>query len=338
MKLWSALFNMIAVILMMMLTIAYFNVVKVLERDFDQERLNLAVGFATRAMFEKTLEIEDLGMDYSDLGNVQINSSDALDTFTSLMCISYDMSTSEENRRHVENSIAAAVLASGDGFYITQTVTDDVILGNNIVGDGKVLRWSPKIPYILDVNNRKYAVDFVNKTYASVNRYTNGASNDSGSISISNNPGYPLSITDNMVTQSVNNQIVVAVLKEMERSNENQEIIDYKFYLPLTTTAKGVNPITEPSVLLMMSGVDFASTHKLDALSVSGFRVTTKVNVLGIRERATGRRFYCYETQIPFNRLGDFEVEDYFSTITDAAIDPRGYTPHYEFIKRKVTK
>lgn len=338
MKIWSALFNMIAVILILFLSIAYFNTTRVLERDFDQARLNLAVEFATRAMFEKTLEIEDLGMDYTELGNVQINSSDALDIFTSLMCINYDMSTSEENKRHIENSIASAVLASSDGFYITQLVKDDTIKGDGLVGDSRVLRWSPKIPYYVHVNNKTYAINFVEQTYASVNPHKNGASNDSTSIMIPTTPGYPLSITDRIALQSVNNQIVDTILNEMKISNDNRKSVDYKFYLPVETTAKGVNPIDGPSVLVLMQGVDFASSQRLNALSVSGYKVVKKINVLGIREKATGRRYYCYETQIPFDKIDDYEVEDYFSTIRDASLDARGFTPHYEFLERKVTK
>lgn len=347
MKIWSALFNMIAVILILFLSIAYFNTTRVLERDFDQARLNLAVEFATRAMFEKTLEIEDLGMDYTELGNVQINSSDALDIFTSLMCINYDMSTSEENKRHIENSIASAVLAGSDGFYITQLVKDDTVKGDGLVGDSKVLRWSPKIPYYVHVNNKTYAINFVEQTYASVNQHKNGASNDSTSIMVPTTPGYPLSITDRVALQSVNNQIVDTILNEMKVSNDNRKSVDYKFYLPVETTAKGVNPIDGPSVLVLMQGVDFASSQRLNSLSVSGYKVVKKIHVVGFLEAATGRRYYCYTTQLPSeestldpsNPDGKlYIVEDYFDSMRDAAMDNRHYTPHYEFLARKITK
>ena len=341
---------MIAVILILFLSIAYFNTTRVLERDFDQARLNLAVEFATRAMFEKTLEIEDLGMDYTELGNVQINSSDALDIFTSLMCINYDMSTSEENKRHIENSIASAVLASSDGFYITQLVKDDTIKGDGLVGDSRVLRWSPKIPYYVHVNNKTYAINFVEKTYASINDRVEGENivDKSSSIVIPTTPGYPLSITDRLALQSVNNQIVDTILNEMKVSNDNRKPVDYKFYLPVETTAKGVNPIDGPSVLVLMQGVDFASSQKLNALSVSGYKVVKKIHVVGFLEVATGRRYYCYTTQLPSeestldpsnpdDKL--YIVEDYFDSMRDAAMaDNRHYSPHYEFLARKITK
>ena len=337
MKIWSALFNMIAILLILLLVSAFFNTVRVLERDFDQARLNYAVEFSTRAMFEKTLEIEDLDMDYVDISNVQINSSDALDTFTELMCINYDMSTSDENKSHIENSIASAVLASRDGYYITQLVVDDIINENDTKVLDNILKWSPKIPYYIHKNGRVYAVNFTEKTYTSIKDYKAGATSDPAAIMISTVPGLPSGVNDRDVLNAVNNQITDTIMNEIRISNMNRKSVDYKFYLPLDTTVKGVNPIDGPGVLMILQGVDYASPQKLNAMSVSGYKVVEKVNVLGIKKKDPGdnRLYYCYETQM-YNDYEDYEVVNYFANIRDAA--ENGYSPHYEFLARKITK
>lgn len=62
-----------------------------------------------------------------------------------------------------------------------------------------------------------------------------------------------------------------------------------------------------------------------------------KVNVLGIKKKDPGdnRLYYCYETQM-YNDYEDYEVVNYFANIRDAA--ENGYSPHYEFLARKITK
>ena len=105
MKVWSAIFNLIAVMMLVFMLVMYLNYTKVLKRDFDQARLNQALEYATEGMFQKTIEVEDIDTDYSDMYSVEINPSDSLDIFECIMCFNYNMSPSEENKKHIENFI-----------------------------------------------------------------------------------------------------------------------------------------------------------------------------------------------------------------------------------------
>ena len=338
MKMWGAIINILSILIIVLLIQSYYNVSITLERDFDQARLDQAVEYSTKAMFQKTLEIEDLDMDYTEMGAVQINSSDALDTFSNLMCFNYELATSDENKRHIENSIASAVLAGSDGFYVTRRTEIDKKLRDGIQGGEWELRWSPKIPYFIRQTGKVYAVNFVERRYAAINEFNTGDSNRPQSITVPMTPGYPLGINDRLAIQSVNNQIVEAMEGEIERNRSNKSLHEYKFYLPSETTVKGVNPIDGPSVLVLLNGVDYASTQQMNAMAVAGFKVVEKINVLGIQEKSTGLYYYCFETQIPLNRLDDFEILDYFGSVRDAAIDPRQFSPHYEFIGNKISR
>ena len=336
MKAWSAIFNIIAVMVLILTLVIFQNMVKVYERDFDQERLDYAVEFATRAMFDKTIEIEDIDLDYTDLGNIQLNSSDALGTFTDIMCLNYDMSLSEENKLHIESTIASTALAGNNGFYVLRWVTNRTKDANGTFTEEQLNRWSPKIPYFVNANDRVYAVNFVEQRYASINNYTGNEGKFSDDLVVPSVSGYPLSLTQSEVMKNVNEQVTNTMLYEMRKRNPNMDVSAYKFYLPVETTVKGVNPIDGPSIMMVLHGVDYASTQKMSALSVSGYKAIKKVNVLAFREIATGRIYYCYETQIPTTRLGEFEMENYFGKIEDAA--KAGYKPHVGFLANKIMK
>lgn len=348
MRVWSALFNIIALILILFIVIIFFNTTRVLERDFDQARLDYAVSFATRAMFEKTLEIGDLNADYTDISNVQLNSSNALDTFDNIMCMNYDLSTSKENKTMIENSIASVVLASSDGYYIAQLVNDYEIVGKNGVDNEVVniqtLKWSPKIPYYVTLEgyNTTYALNFIDKKYISIRHGVSNA--DSSTISIPQNPGYPGAIDANTVLKEVNNQITNSMIYEMNVRNYTKKENEYKFYLPLEQTYKGVNPIEGPSILMLVQGVEYASTQRLDAISVAGYKVAAKIAVIAFEDTARGnRKFYCYESQLPSDDIsigssgsGRYRIVNYYNNTTEAA--KAGYAPNYEFLKRKIIK
>lgn len=352
MKIWSAIFNIFAVIILSFLLFSYTYIDKTFRRDFDQVRLNYAVESATEAMFQSTLEAEDVGGDYSKLGKIEINSSDALNIFYSLMCISYDMSLSERNFDKIQNSIASCMLAGTDGFYVGQFAPYDTVLDDGLIGDSYKLRWSVKYPYILKLKSSPYtyAVGFMDGAWKRIT--SNSLSIKNSKVYVPNELGYPMGVTEENIQHAVNAQVQSALLKEIDRRNLNKKGQDFKFYLPDMTTISGVNAIQPPSVMVLLQGVEYASSEKIDALTVSGFKVIDRVNVVAFHDTSSGRNYYCYETQLLDEEkdaccggtgTGTFHIENYYRDIKSAA-EAKGltvkqhYYPYYEIMTRKITK
>lgn len=328
----------------------YVNICEVLERDFDQVRLNYAVEYATEAMFSTTLEAEALDMDYQDLNKVSINASDALNIFDSLMCFSYDMALSEENFIRIEDSIAACVLAGTNGYYICELSDYDAVQGDGVRVDSKRVHWSVSHPYFIhpEASYMYYTVDSQSEEWTRV--VGSPSSINSASVYIPSDVGYPMGVTKETVVHAVNKQIRDTIMHEIEVANDNKSGFDFKFYLPDTTTVDHVNEIDPPAVLLLMEGVDFASKERINALSVAGFKVVKRVNVIAFVDVNTGRHYYCYESQLREEEKdsccggsGSFHIENYFRDLKTAA-ESKGqgsdeyYSPYYDVMVRKITK
>lgn len=330
MKIWGALFNMIGVLVLLFLCMTHFNTTKVLQRDFDEARLKIAVDYATEAMFAKALEVEDIDTDYSSLGNISVNPSDSLDIFESIMCLNYGMSPSVDNKMTIENYIPTAVLASDDGYYLLEEVQDDITPKDSNKGGDYTLRWSLKRPYFAKstLDGRRYAISMSRPKWAGVS--------NSGDVTVSTEKRLPAGITEDDIIPAVNDSITAAMSYEIARKNWNSEAFEYKFYLPYETTRKGVNPITKPSVLLFLQGVDFASSENIDVISVSGFKAVARNTVVGFKD-GNGNKYYCYNGQMTQAEIGTyFHVTDHFREIDDAA--KAGYSPHHQLLTRKITK
>lgn len=350
MKVWGAIFNIIAVLIIMLLLLVYSNMSIVIQRDFDQIRLNYAVEYATEAMFQTTLKSEDLDMDYTEIDNVKVDSSDALNIFCSMMCLSYDMAMSDENFENIENSISALALAGNDGYYIGKMYDNDSYFGDGVLVDSEKLRWSVKIPYFIKQDDYTYAVSFGLDDWNRVSLAKTNNSLSDVTVHASTEEGMPMGITDELIKHTVNNQIRDSLMAEIDRKNYNGEAFNFKLYLPDTTTVNHVNSIEPPSIFLVMEGVDFASSERINALSVSGFKVTKQVNIITFIDRETNRSYYCYESQLRDEErdkccggTGKFHVENYYKNMKDAAsaVSPttgEHYSPYYDILTRKITK
>lgn len=319
MKIWSAIPNIFAVLLMFFLLIMFNNNLTAIERDFDEARLAIAVDYSTDAAFQASLEVEDLGLEYQDLGNVTINPGDSLDIFESVMCINYNISTSEANKMMVEQSIPVAVFACNDGYYITHMVEMDT-------GEYK-LQWSIKKPYVVESNGKSYAVNIYSTEWTSIQftggGYKLGWSETGGAL--------PWGANKEEYMQRVRISVNTALTKDMkyqiERRNEWRDMNQIKFFLPPAQTSGGVNPIIRPSILVLMQGVDFASKDNImNYVGVGGVRSERRRVVVGFREG--DGTYYCYEGQLPDAKVP--LIEAYFTTVDEAA--NAGYSPHYEYL------
>jgi hypothetical protein len=311
--------------ILMMLIVVYYNTATVIDREFQEERLRLAVDYAAEAAFQTSLTVEDLGMEYLDMSNVTVNPGNCLDIFKSVLCLNYNMSASEENLAHLDNYIPTGVLCGNNGYYILTMSEDDTTPTNGVKGGEYCLRWSVKKPYTVRIGNTYYAVDIRRGSWVSVR-------DNGGNLEVSEGTSLPYGIDKDGVLRLVNTRIAQDMLYEIQRRNFNKEAWEYKFYLPPVQTTSGVNPITGPSLLIFVEGVDFASPVKVDAVSVAGFKTIRKKVVIGYKDPSTGRKYYAYEGQLPSSLL--LYADNYYNDVEDAA--KAGYAPNYDFIQKKV--
>lgn len=325
MRVWTPIFNFFAVMVLLFLVVVYHNTATVIDREFQEERLRLAVSYAAEAAFQSTLSVEDLSIDYLDMEGVMINPGNSLDIFKSVLCLNYNMSASEENLAHLDSYIPTAVLAGNNGYYILTMSEDDDTPGDGISGGDYKLRWSIKKPYTVKIGDTYYAVNIHTGSWTSVRDM-------GGTLEINEGTSLPYGIDKEAVLRIINTRIMQDMLFEIQRRNFNKEPWEYKFYLPPVQTTSGVNPITGPSFLIFVEGVDFASPTKVDAVSVAGFKTIRKRVVVGYRDPSTGRKYYAYEGQIPSNLL--VYADNYFDDVEEAA--KAGYIPNYDLIQKKI--
>lgn len=354
MRVWSAIFNIIGVLVLVMFGAYYFNVSMLLDKEFEQLRYEYAVRQATEAMFSSTLEAEDIELDYVHLDYVSIDSSEAIEIFDRVMCFNYDMSPSKENFASINESIAACVIAGYDGYYVTQMSEDDEIEGNGIAKDGYALRFSTKIPYYLTTNNAMYAIDTYKKTYMGMS----STSNTSHPTLYNEGKNLPAGVTEEDVTLAINTQIRGRILQEVKNApnTTKADLSQFRLYFPEDTTVSGVNPFGVPGIFVVMSGARYASTESLSAMAVSGYKVIKKTNVIAFTDLSTNRSYYCYETQLRDEEktaesggmslggtYGNFQIENYYNSIQEAAeatskITGQHFAPYYDIMVRKITK
>lgn len=355
MKVWSPIFNIISVAVLIILGLSFVNTSRVLQRDFDQEHYNYAVQQATEAMFRSTLKAEDIGLDYVDMSYVSINASSALDTFDRVICANYDMSPSKENYDAINNSISACAIAGFDGYYILETSKSDPIRGNSRTVDGYEMKFGVKHPYLYEsYNGNVYALDIYKKTYS----FMSATSPNNKPTMYIIGAVYPPGLSKETAEKLVSKQVRDSILAEMRNTDriEDFEIEQFRLYFPEETTVTGVNPFDAPGIILMMGFSNFASVNNITAQSVSGYKAVGITRVVAFKDNVTGRLYYCYEGQLKDEekdsasggvvvggKQGIFHIENYYSTIKEAAeaVGQDGFThyaPYYDILARKITK
>lgn len=131
MKYFSALFSLVALVILMVEIMVFSNQYDVYKRDFDTKRLEISIDNAEEAAFQASLKSGTTGSDYTELLNVTCDPRNTLEVFADVMCASYDMAITEENRQRIYNSMDGAVLVDKEGYYITlPTKFDDSRIEN----------------------------------------------------------------------------------------------------------------------------------------------------------------------------------------------------------------
>ena len=68
MKVWSAIFNLIAVVIIAIMLLVINNIDEVNHRQFEEIRLSYAIDYAVEAAFRAAVDTDSIGTDYSNGG------------------------------------------------------------------------------------------------------------------------------------------------------------------------------------------------------------------------------------------------------------------------------
>ena len=343
MKVWSAIFNLFAVVLLAFLLILFYRTEEVNTRQFEELRLRYAMDYATEAAFRATIGVDDIAIDYVDMDGVQINPSLALETFKAIICLNYDMSLSEENMRHIENAIPTGVLFTRDGYYVLELSEIDTTPksvaqgGDGVTGGEYVLKWSIKYPY-------KVYKERAGKKYwyaTSLNPLVDGrwtrVEVGTGTISDGKTFNDLIYGITGLSAKEVKTEISRLVMNDIAYIIDNRNMQETaigkmgRFYLPVSSqTETTINNVRRPTLMMFMQGVDFAGNDILDGASVGGAMTVRKRVVVGFRDVGAGIDYYCYErqlTQLEKEFPGKiFNAIKFFDSMEDAARE--GFEPH----------
>lgn len=326
MKVWAVIYNIFGSLLVMFIVLVLFRDINENERQLQELRLKYAVDYATEGAFQASLEGGNLGISYQDLQNIKVVPENVLSVFKGIMMTSYGMSYSEQNFIGLDNYISGAVLALADGYYI---------LSPKDFNDSTLI-WGLKKPYTVKYSNTEYiAYNISNQNWmlarnSAVNPIVRG--DDWASL---RNSGFETGVTDDVLRQKITTLVNRRLTDDINYSIKQRNMyrnsvgtiesmgrevkLDDFVYLPSVQTDSGVNSVTKPSLLMIMSGVDFAGVSRLDSKSIGGLTVAKKVRVLAYSRG--GKLYYCYEGQLPSTQV----VDRFFNSTDEAA--KAGYTP-----------
>lgn len=336
MRVWTTIYNFFAVLFLLFMAMVLYNDLKVNEKQFDSLRLSMAVDYATEGAFLASLETGDLGLSYQDMRNVVINPDNTLEVFKAILAMSYNIGINNETMRMLDNYISSAVLAVNDGYYIAELVEEDTDLREG-TGGLYTLKWGLKKPYTVRYNSSGQedpngdvfvAYSLVSNNWIYMTQSGGKLVQDSGDRFNNLIAKYKIYPSRERILAKANEIISNDINYVIKSRNEAYERLGYRdfIYLPSSVTSSGINEISRPSLLITLSGVDFAGTQTLEAMSVGGFTIADKVRVIGFVE--DGEKYYAYEGQIPAS--APITIERFFNTVDDAAV--RGYRPHVEYL------
>lgn len=322
MKTWSPIFTLIALLIIILTIPSYYTLAKHLDKEFDQERLNITLDNATKAMLVAASDVDSIELDYLSPESIILSPSNALDAFDAIMCISYDLEINSINKNIIENSVAAMVLCDEFGYCIADLVEDDLTPSNSTLGKDYTLRWSLRNPYT-------YIEEDGSVNTCSYNYYPLMTIQKNGVMTLKKSTVLDSDYkTKTKINQVINENVENAIKTEINRRNTG-DTFAYKFHLPAQTTKLGVNPIKSPSAMVMLNNATYASKYSLDAVSVGGYRVTKREYIVCINEK--GNKWYCYAKQLPESKYK--YIEDYVKTQRDAV--DKGYLPRMDWLSNE---
>lgn len=366
MKYFTAVFNMVAVGILLIMFSIFDNHIQIAKRDFDSARLQTAIDNAGRAAFDASLRNGNIGGTWEDLDQIALDPTNTLDAFAGVMCASYNMAVTEANKAIVIDSIDTAVLCNNDGYYITvpSKVKNPNTDNNRLLGSIDFeLKWSMKLPYTYQIPGTKEFVGFnlqnsnlriynadggrvgftkgvVESTtvdnittdkFGVVHHYS--TTEKEGTYWKLDGSNYSKSdLNDAIKLRAINNRVADAMNYSIAQAAKMRaKGLDFNVYIPpASVTDSGINSIKGTSFLVVLSGAEYAGKANLKDATMNGMRAVSKAYIIGFRD-IDGEKRYCYEGQLPPAIRDDADsVLDKFINVREAA--RAGYKPAYDYL------
>ena len=108
------------------------NQITIRERDYQSEVLGSAVNYATQYAIERALDRSDSDQTAENLQTAQFDPTYAIDDFSRMMCMCYNMSLSEDNMNLVKSNIEGGLFCVEDGYYKFMIADKPVIADTEI--------------------------------------------------------------------------------------------------------------------------------------------------------------------------------------------------------------
>jgi hypothetical protein len=280
------------------------------QNELQQLILSYAIDYSSDGAMQEILKGDDLETDYSKDGNIIVDPKLALDTFVDMFCLNYDIGLTSEAKKHVlQNYIPVACLAVYDGYYIAkyQPVNNAVDYPenglNNSIWD---VVFGPKMPYTyLDAGTgTSYALNMGMEYASSVN------GNDVVIRDV-----IPPSLNKNTGIAKINEILSSEIAYTVDSANALNPNWSHSFFIPAQLTSlSGANPITGPSLIVLVQNVDLNTVRPISGFSVSGTKIANARMIVGYHA-SNGKPYYCYADKVP----GGVTIENLFSNVNDAA-------------------
>jgi hypothetical protein len=327
MKTWYNVFNFLGVAAILIMLSTYYIQMDSVRTEYDTARLNQSLEYSAEAAFLSVFSRDNLSIKYQEMNDLKLEPGSSLEVFKDMICLNYGMAVNEENREYIENCISVALLACSDGYYVTELTEVDSTSG--LAGDVYGLIWSPKIPYTLDIEGGIVGLNLVNEKWTKVKK-------SDGSVVVKEGDKYSDGeinsyINPKLKKRRINSLLTDALTFHVNSASELRGEVDYNFYLPPVQTFSGINDINNTSIIILLGNSDFSGRALRNTVTISGLSAIRKIRVICYEEG--GRKYYCYETQIPQDSYGLIEM--YYDTAMEAA--KAGYAPDYRYIFNKQT-
>lgn len=339
MRVWSIIFNMFGMLILLFMTVILYRDIKVNNKQLEEIHLNYAIDYATRAGFQSALRGGDLGIKYEDLQNANVDPENVLKVYKAVLLTSYDYALSDMNYASMDNYISSAVLAVDNGYYIASPRTDN----------DASLTWGIKKPYAIHYTNGSYvSYNLSNEKWVGVKDLGSSLKLDRGDswtrayqgnarlVAYTNTVPKRSEVTAQInrnITQDINFNIRERnkIIEQQPDGTDKKVYIGSQsdfVYLPAVQTATGINAITKPSLFTTLSNVDFAGREKIEAKSVGGTTLNKKKRVIAFIE--DGKKYYCYEGQID----DAYKAVNMYNSTEEAARN--GYYPSLKYLVKPI--
>ena len=297
----------ICVIYLSSLMIGFYKYSVNEQNELQQLIMSYAIDYSSDAAMQEALRADDLEMDYTEDGYIIIDPEAALDTFVDMFCFNYGIGINSEARKHVlQNFIPVACVACYDGYYIAgyKPVKNDYNYPENSLSNSAWdVAFGPKLPYTYVNGGISYALNMsMDYAYAI------------DGMNITKHVGLPPGLLNEDAGIARINQILTdEIAYAVNSANEINANWKHSFFIPSQlSTLNGVNPITGPSLIVLVQNVDLAAARPISGFSISGSRVAKARMVVGYRRN--GIKYYCYADRAPTSN-----IEDLFMDVREAA-------------------